>query len=114
MNMIGSFVLSPLSAAFLSIEPTEMSSYATFTTLRSISNATAAVSPDDETYFRSVSAQVVNLTTSVWLTDEYAIVPFWPARLSLAPLGATVSGTAQNWTASAAIFRKSLIAVLYP
>ena len=108
MNVIGSFVLSPLSAAFLSVEPTQMSQHAVFVTLPSLSNATTAVSPDDETYFKSISALVVNLTTSVWLTKDYAIVPFWPADLSKAPLGATVPVIAQNWTANTTIFQAEL------
>ena len=97
MNIVGSFILSPLSAAFLSVEPTQISLNAEFSTLRSISSATAAVSPDDETYFKAISALIVNLTTSVWLTDDYAIVPFWLADLSQPPLGASIPVTPQNW-----------------
>jgi hypothetical protein len=108
MNIIGSFVLSPLSAAFLSVEPTQISRESQFTTLYSISSATTAVSPDDETYFKAISALVVNLTTSVWLTDDYAIVPFWPAELTQPPLGATIPVTPQNWTANTTVFRAEL------
>ncbi|CZR68661.1 uncharacterized protein PAC_18560 [Phialocephala subalpina] len=108
MNIVGSFVLSPLSAAFLSSELTPMSERSTFRTFQSIQNATLPISPDDETYFKTVSALVLNLSTSVWLTDNHTITPFWTSTLSEAPLGATVPETPQNWTANTPVLQVQL------
>ncbi|KUJ07862.1 uncharacterized protein LY89DRAFT_789522 [Mollisia scopiformis] len=108
MNIIGSFVLSPLSAAFFSSELTLMSQSIEFATFKSIQNSTFSISPDDETYFRSVSALVLNLSTSVWLTDNYAITPFWPTTLNEVPLGATVPEASQNWTAEVPVLQAQL------
>ena len=112
MTIVGSLILSPLSAAFLSSEPTQVSVASTFSTIPSTIATTQAMTPNDETLFRTVAAMVLYFKTSVWLTDNYAVIPFWPTSESVAPLGATITTTGNvNWSAPTTVFRSELTCV---
>jgi uncharacterized membrane protein len=112
MTIVGSLILSPLSAAFLSSEPTQVSVASTFLTIPSTSATTQAMTPNDETLFRTVAAMVLNFKTSMWLTDDYAVIPFWPISESVAPLGATITMSGNlNWSAPTTVFHSELTCV---
>ncbi|KAI9796263.1 MAG: hypothetical protein M1833_006432 [Piccolia ochrophora] len=106
-NAIGFLVVSPLSAGLLAPEEVRIAGQATFST---IANDNGFLSPiaDDFTYFRSISGLVLNLTTSAWLTNDYAVLPFWPSSLEEVPLGASLSNTPQRWEGQTTIYRVEL------
>ncbi|KAJ8120145.1 hypothetical protein ONZ43_g3075 [Nemania bipapillata] len=61
--------------------------------------------PIATTYFRTVSNILQNVTTSAWITDSYAVLPFWPPTMDSVPLGPMISADlAQTWSARTTVF----------
>ncbi|KAI1360722.1 hypothetical protein F5Y08DRAFT_39755 [Xylaria arbuscula] len=56
------------------------------------------------TYFRTVGSLLQNVTTSAWITDHRAVLPFWPSTIGSAPLGPIISDSAQTWSARTTVF----------
>lgn len=55
---------------------------------------------------------VLNSKTSVWLTDNYAVIPLRPPSETVAPLGATITMSGNvNWSAPTTVFRSELTCV---
>lgn len=56
------------------------------------------------TYFRTVGSLLQNATTSAWISDRRAVLPFWPSTIGSAPLGPILSDSAQTWSAKTTVF----------
>jgi len=56
------------------------------------------------TYFRTVSNLLQNVTTSAWIADKYAVVPFWPSAVGRVPLGSVLSDSVGTWSAKTTVF----------
>lgn len=104
-SILGFLVISPLSAALLSVQDKSITRKAEFSTVLVPHGSAHYMTADDETYFRSTAALLHNLKTSAWLSNDYAILPFWPTNIENIPLGATLASTAQTWESTTTIFK---------
>jgi hypothetical protein len=79
-----------------------------FNRIAAFENAPLHIAADDATYFRTISNLLQNLTTTAWLTNDYAILPFWPSPMDRIPLGASLSLLQQQWRGETTVFRADL------
>ena len=98
-NIMAILLVSPLSAGLLYVNEVQIPQNVDFNRLAPFCHGSLRVPLDlqntstDETYFRIVSSIVQNLTTSAWLKDTFAILPFWPAEFDSIPYGASLAGS---------------------
>jgi hypothetical protein len=102
-SMVGSLAINPLSAGFLSVQDETFAQTQNFVSLAKPAKAPVS-DVNDSTYLGSVAHLVYNLTTSAWLTDKYAVMPFWPSSFPSVLNGASLPISPQNWTASTSVF----------
>lgn len=107
-NILGFLVISPLSAALLSVQDKSITRKAEFSTMLVPHKTALNMTADDETYSRSTSALLHDLKTSAWLSNDYAILPFWPTKTENIPLGATLARTPQTWESTTTVFKVDL------
>jgi len=105
--ILGVLLVSPFSSALLVPEDVAVDSDVTFQQF----DLATPLQLEMETlvYFQTVGHMLQNVTTSAWLSDEYAVLPFWPTDLSSPPLGASFAGYDQTWKATTAVFQSELI-----
>lgn len=102
-NIMAILLVAPLSAGLLSLEDVQISRNEQFNRLQPFRNGTTGNplklqdTATDETYFRTISSVVQNLTTSAWLSDTHAVLPFWPAGFNSIPFSASLAGAPQHW-----------------
>jgi hypothetical protein len=108
INIIGFLIISPLSSALLSSEDIQVPKDIPFTAMAPQTHAPMALTADRETYFRTISHVLQNVSTSAWISDNYTVFPFWPSDLSAAPLGPIISSTTQSWEAESMVFKAEL------
>jgi hypothetical protein len=107
-NIAGFLAISPLSSALLVSEDLLVPEQSSFNRIAAFGNAPLHIAADDATYFRTISNLLQNLTTTAWLTSDYAILPFWPSHMDRIPLGASLSPLQQQWRGEATVFRADL------
>ena len=113
-NVMAILLVSPLSAGLLFLDEVQISRNEQFNRLQPFHNG-PLWSPlrlqdtsTDETYFRTISSVVQNLTTSAWLGDSHAVLPFWPTSFDSVPVGASLVGTPQQWKGQTSVFQAGL------
>lgn len=113
-NVMAILLVSPLSAGLLSLDEVQISRNEQFSRLQPFHDGPLG-SPlrlqdtsTDETYFRTISSVVQNLTTSAWLGDSHAVLPFWPTSFDSVPVGASLAGTPQQWKGQTSVFQAGL------
>ena len=107
-NVMAILVISPLSSGLLSPSEVQVPQRTDFFRLDIPSSLTPLNTTTHETYFRTISSVVQNLTTSAWLSDTYAVLPFWPADFDKVPFGATLTTAAQQWQGKTTVFKADL------
>ena len=107
-NIVGMLVISPLSAGLLSTQNMQIINSATFSQTPAFQKAPLNTSADDSTFVRTIASTTLGLKTSAWLSDEYAILPFWPT-LQKVPLGVSLATTPQTWKGVTTVFQSQLI-----
>ncbi|EXJ77095.1 hypothetical protein A1O3_10253 [Capronia epimyces CBS 606.96] len=107
VHVIGSLLINPLSSALLQSQPVELVSRVPFTRYAVSSDDAISMAADDLVYFRTIGNILQNLTTSAWLTDKYAIVPFSPSSVTL-DLGIAGTEKAQQWQANTTVLSVGL------
>lgn len=106
-NILGSLVISPLSAGLLSVQDKSVARKAGFSAISMPHNTSLNMIADGETYLRSTSALSHDLKTLAWLGNDYPILPFWPMNSKI-PLGATLAEISQTWESTTRIFKVEL------
>ena len=113
-NVMAILLVSPLSAGLLSLDEVQISRNEQFNRLQPFHNGPLGNplklqdTSTDETYFRTISSVVQNLTTSAWLGDTRAVLPFWPAGYESVPFGASLAGAPQQWKGQTSVFQTGL------
>jgi hypothetical protein len=102
--MLGSFIVSPASSVLLASRTVPVESEAQFRRTVASNDVLSQVRPTDEIQFRTISNLIQNALTSPWLTNEYAIVPFWPERLGTRPIETFYSQRSEVWRATTTVF----------
>ncbi|KAI0096452.1 hypothetical protein GGR51DRAFT_567199 [Nemania sp. FL0031] len=105
VSFIFSFlIVSPFSSTLLVSQDVLFTEEVTFSQLGISSALPLQSNPIATTYFRTVSNILQNVTTSAWITDSYAVLPFWPSTINSAPLGPTISDSVQTWLSKTTVF----------
>lgn len=112
-NVIAFLLISPLSSALLGAENVRITQPLNTERLALSIASTAStlkLVEERDTYFRTLGALLQNSTTSPWISDEYSILPFWPAGSGTAksPWEGQVASTPQTWEAETTVFRNDL------
>ncbi|KAK5559571.1 hypothetical protein LTR46_002613 [Exophiala xenobiotica] len=102
VNIIGFLLINPLSSALLQSQPIDLITQTSFSRYQVDENAPISLVSDDLVYFRTIGNILQNLTTSAWLTDKYAVVPFWPSSESANP-GITLTNSNQHWEVNSTV-----------
>ena len=104
---IGFLAIAPLSSSLLDSVGVTVQRPTTFEQVagQQSQNLLLAFNPSDEVYLRTVAHALQRLETSAWVTDDYAVLPFYPASASKIPLGPILSEEPQQWSAMTTVFK---------
>ncbi|KAJ5693135.1 hypothetical protein N7462_002558 [Penicillium macrosclerotiorum] len=110
VNIIGFLVISPLSSAFLFSEEVVVPQSTHFTNLIPVSGSGSGlpINADRSTNFRTIAHLLQNVSTSPWITDDYTILPFWPADLHPSPITSLPTISTQKWKSETTMFKSEL------
>lgn len=108
LNIIGFLAISPLSSAILFSEDLVVPRSTEFTSLTPVENLTLPIDADRTTHFRTIANLLQNVSTSPWITDEYTILPFWPADMQDAPITSLPTSYSQTWEAETTMFKSHM------
>ncbi|ETN41262.1 uncharacterized protein HMPREF1541_03197 [Cyphellophora europaea CBS 101466] len=100
-------VLSPFSSTLVESQDVVYRRNIQFARLPVSATSPLDAEPDATTYFRSISNILQNVSTSAWITNEYAIVPFWPHDRA-PPLGLSLGDESEYWTSETAVIASEL------
>ena len=108
VNVLAFLAISPLSSALLAIDDIRISR--PFEMTRMVPKKDSALKPfeDREMFFRTTAALLQNVITSPWISDDYAVLPFWPTEIPGSPWNAQALQTPRTWRAETAVFRADL------
>ncbi|KAJ5986192.1 hypothetical protein N7451_010557 [Penicillium sp. IBT 35674x] len=108
LNIIGFMAISSLSSAYLFADDVVVPKMTDFFTLMPVTNSPLPIDADRSTHFRTIANLLQNVSTSPWITDDYTILPFWPASLESAPITSLPSSSSQTWKAETLMFKSQL------
>ena len=107
-NIMAICLVSPFSSGLLSLSEVQMPQRTDYFRLEIPGLFTPLNTTTDETYFRTISSLIQNLITSAWLSDAFAILPFWPTDFDKNPFGASLAAATQQWQGQTAVFKVDL------
>ena len=105
---VGFLAISPLSSSLLDSVDVAVQRPAKFAQISALQSLPLAFSPSEDVYLRTVAHSLQGLETSAWLSDDYAVLPFYPSSLSSPPLGPVLTDQPQQWSAVTAVFRSAM------
>lgn len=105
LNIFGFLAISSLSSAYLYSDEVEVPKSADFLQLTPATKSPLPIDADRSTHFRTIANLLQNVSTSPWITDEYTILPVWPAELQEAPITSLPSSSSQTWEAETTMFK---------
>lgn len=108
LNIIGFLAISPLSSAYLFSDDVVVPKSTDFLRLAPVINSPLPIDADRTTHFRALANLLQNVSTSPWITDEYTILPFWPADLHASAINSLPSSSSQTWQADTTMFKTEL------
>lgn len=108
LNIFGFMAISPLSSAFLFSEDVVLPRETDFFKLTPIADSPLRLDADRTTNFRAIANLLQNVSTSPWITDDYTILPFWPASMQDEPITSLPTSSSQKWEAETTIFKTEL------
>lgn len=106
--ILGILIFSPFSSTFLVAQDVTFSQDRSFTQLSLSSELPIQAVASSTTYFRTIGNILQNVTTSAWITEKYAILPFWPLAQTPKPLGAFLSSQNEIWNAETLVVSTEL------
>ncbi|KAI0409293.1 hypothetical protein F4802DRAFT_243535 [Xylaria palmicola] len=102
--VLGFLVVSPLSSSLIVSQTVVLTQGTRFLQLNMRPSMPIQAKSSSETFYRSMSSVLRNVSTSAWISDHYAVLPFWPASFDNAPLGPVLFETDQTWTSTTSVF----------
>jgi hypothetical protein len=103
INIIAFLLISPLSSSLLTSQTISVSEQTEFSRMLPDDRKKITLNPGRETYLRTTSNFLANISTADWITDSYVVLPFWPSNRSPI-LGQNVLDSTESWQAEAMIF----------
>lgn len=106
--ILGFLIISPFSSALLSSKDVAISSKTTM--LRVQLNPGQSLQPrlGPTEYFGAVGHTLQNVAISPWITENYTVLPFWPAQVQR-PSGSRFDTAVADWTAETLIYQTELL-----
>ncbi|KAH7119731.1 hypothetical protein B0J11DRAFT_68808 [Dendryphion nanum] len=99
--------ISPLSSAFLTSEEISVPRTVPFNRLVPRANAQLPLNSTRETYLRTTSSLMQNISTSTWSSDTSLTLPFWPL-MEDSQFGPTLASNYSSWSADTTVMRSGL------
>lgn len=109
LNIIGFLAISPLSSSLLLSEDVLITQNVEFS--RVVLNqgfSPLRIRTGRDTYLRTMGHILQNVSTSAWLSDDYAILPFWPSRIESVPLSPFLSTSQETWESETLVLKSEL------
>ncbi|KAJ5239462.1 hypothetical protein N7468_004081 [Penicillium chermesinum] len=107
VNIIGFLAISPLSSAYLYSEKVHILKPTDFFQLSPSAQSPLPLDQDRTTNFRAIANLLQNVSTSPWITDDYTILPFWPAS-SPKPINTLPTSPSETWKGQTTMFKSEL------
>ncbi|KAF2424497.1 hypothetical protein EJ08DRAFT_595123 [Tothia fuscella] len=108
LNVIAFLAVSPLSSSLFVSGDVAITRETNFTRLSLDTNNPLPLHADRETYFRTISHLLQNISTSAWISDNYVIIPFWPSNDESEPVGPSLSKISQIWQSQSLVLSTEL------
>ncbi|KAJ2996583.1 hypothetical protein NUW58_g920 [Xylaria curta] len=102
--VLGFLIISPLSSSLIVPQTIILTEEREFFKINISPSVPIQAKPLSKTYYRSIGSILRNVSTSAWISDQYAVLPFWPASVKTAPLGPILFDSGQTWTATTSVF----------
>ncbi|PVH86048.1 hypothetical protein DL98DRAFT_450848 [Cadophora sp. DSE1049] len=106
--ILGFLIISPFSSALLSSKDVAISSKTTMLRVQLNSGRTLQPRLESTEYFGGVGHTVQNVAISPWITDNYTVLPFWPAQ-NQRPSGSRFDTAVEDWTAETLVYQTGLL-----
>ncbi|CAN9250628.1 unnamed protein product [Alternaria alternata] len=107
INVMALLAISPLSSALLTSEEVVITKALDLSKTVPRADSQLPIVANRETYFRTMSSLMRNLSTSVWIEDTSITLPFWPST-DTAQLGPNLVSQFRSWTAETTILHADL------
>jgi hypothetical protein len=105
VHILAVLVISPLSAALLGTKILQITvDSVSMDRLTPIGEPNMEFRPDRGTFLRTSVALLQNYSSSPWVTDEYFVLPFWPADLE-STQWSPYYASPQRWNATTHVFK---------
>lgn len=96
-------LISPLSSALLASEEMVLPQSVSFTKLVPRKDSQFSMDTPRETYFRTMGSLTRNLSTSAWISDNSATLPFWPTNEKM-QLSSEIVSPHSSWQAETSTY----------
>jgi hypothetical protein len=107
-TILALLIVGPFSSAFIYSTEVILLSSSNFSTISAPRDGPLNLSIDDSVLFRTISSVLLGTNTSAWVSNDYAVFPFWLPDRQTIPLGGDVLSSSQQWTANATVYRADL------
>jgi hypothetical protein len=98
----------PFSAAFIFPANILVKNTTTFSQLAVSVDSPMELSTNESIFIRMISSVLLNTTTSAWVSNDYAVLPFWPSNESAVPLGGVLLSSSLQWAANTTVYQTDL------
>jgi hypothetical protein len=104
VNVLAFLAISPLSSSLLTSLDVQIHRATEFSSIVP-TDSTIALRPKGDTFFRTISNLLQNVTTSAFIADPYLVFPSHPSTIRQAPLGARLSDNASTWHTRSLVYQ---------
>jgi hypothetical protein len=105
VNVLAFLVIAPLSSSVLTSVDFAMSRDTEFSSLVPRTDTVINLDTGGDTFFRTISNLLQNVTTSAFITGPYVIFPTWPSTMTDIPLGSRLSRDPHTWLTRSLIYQ---------
>lgn len=79
LNIIAFLLISPFSSSLLSTRTTSVPEPIEFNTMMPANGKQIPLHPGRDTYLRTTSNFLANVSSTPWITESFIVLPFWPS-----------------------------------
>lgn len=105
VNVLAFLAIAPLSSSLLTSMDVTINEDCTFLSLFPKADTMMSLRPQGDTFLRTISNLLQNVTTSAWIIGPKLLFPSWPEGKRTAPLGARVSDDLQTWHTHSLVYQ---------
>ncbi|PVH93069.1 hypothetical protein DM02DRAFT_604449 [Periconia macrospinosa] len=107
INITAFLLISPLSSSLLTSRTVSISENLEFRRMIPARGKMIVLSPGRETFLRTTSNFLANISSTDWITDSYVVLPFWPSEQK-PNLGLDILNKPGSWEVDAMVFSADL------